>query len=75
MFRVRPKGFIADCETAIREDGSLKAMQEVVARAVSDPRDAAEAVSTLVAIEPDKTGKASTFALVYVRTRGKPGEI
>src|SRR5713101_8048085 len=31
------KGFIADCETAIRQDGSLKAMQEVVARAVSDP--------------------------------------
>jgi predicted metal-dependent enzyme (double-stranded beta helix superfamily) len=29
--------FIADCQDAIRKDGSHKAVQEVVARAVSDP--------------------------------------
>jgi hypothetical protein len=29
----------------------------------------------LVAIEPDDTSKGSTFALVYVHTRGKRGEI
>jgi len=29
----------------------------------------------VVAVEPAETGKGSTFALVYVRTRGKIGEI
>jgi hypothetical protein len=29
----------------------------------------------IVAIEPSDSGKGSTFALVYVRTRGKKGEI
>jgi hypothetical protein len=29
----------------------------------------------VVAVEPDKSGKASTFALVYVHTRGKKGDI
>jgi predicted metal-dependent enzyme (double-stranded beta helix superfamily) len=35
MFDLRR--FIADCETALREDDSHKAVQDVVARAVSDP--------------------------------------
>jgi hypothetical protein len=29
----------------------------------------------IVAIEPRDTGKGSTFALVYLRTRGKRGDI
>jgi len=78
-------GPVLECHTSAHADDVQLSHDEHDANALKcDPNDDGKTVelkagtkdnARVVGIEPSETGKGATFALVYVRTRGKQGDI